>query len=189
MATISWRIVTHGAIDGHTRMIVYLQFSTNDQASTVHKLFLTAVERFGLPSRIRSDLGGENHQVTLHMLRHRGTDRDSMITGSSVRSQPKNREAVICTEMLRFCTTVHFTFSSSIACLIRWMNLICLLFICVYTFLELIKLSKHSRMAGITMELEQHVIYINFISSTALSPQQLYVQRALQLSLVAMDFL
>ena len=40
-----------------------------------------------MPSRVRSDLGGENYMVAQHMLRHRGTDRGSMITGSSTHNQ------------------------------------------------------------------------------------------------------
>ena len=81
---IRWRIVTHGGIDGYSRMIVYLCASTNNRASTVHSLFMEAVERFGLPSRVRSDEGGENVMVAQHMLHYRGTDRGSMITGTSV---------------------------------------------------------------------------------------------------------
>ena len=60
---IRWRIVTHGGIDGYSRMIVYLCASTNNRASTVHSLFMEAVKRFGLPSRVRSDEGGENVMV------------------------------------------------------------------------------------------------------------------------------
>ena len=84
---IRWRIVTHGGIDGYSRMIVYLCASTNNRASTVHSLFMEAVERFGLPSRVRSDEGGENVMVARHMLHYRGTDRGSMITGTSVHNQ------------------------------------------------------------------------------------------------------
>lgn len=84
---IRWRMVTHGGIDGYSRMIVYLQCSGNNQADTVYRLFLKAVEEFGLPSRVRSDLGGENYMVARHMLRHRGTNRGSMITGSSTHNQ------------------------------------------------------------------------------------------------------
>ena len=52
-------MVTHGGIDGYSRMIIYLQCSGNNQADTVYRLFLKAVEEFGLPSRARSELGGE----------------------------------------------------------------------------------------------------------------------------------
>ena len=68
-------------------MIVYLCASTNNRASTVHSLFMEAVERFGLPSRVRCDEGGENVMVSRHMLHYRGTDWGSMITGTSVHNQ------------------------------------------------------------------------------------------------------
>ena len=45
------------------------------------------MHRFGLPSRIRTDHGTENLQVAQHMLRYRGSDRNSVITGSSTHNQ------------------------------------------------------------------------------------------------------
>lgn len=79
----------HAGIDGFSRMIVYIACSTNNKASTVYQLFQSAVEKFGLPSRVRSDKGGENTEVAWYMLSHplRGPDRGSHITGKSVHNQ------------------------------------------------------------------------------------------------------
>ena len=84
---IRWRLVTHGGIDGYSRMIVYLYCSTNNRASTVLRQFIAATQRFGLPSRVRSDMGGENVMVAQYMVQHRGSNRSSMITGSSTHNQ------------------------------------------------------------------------------------------------------
>ena len=84
---IRWRLVTHAGVDGYSRLIVYLKCSTNNLASTVYELFLRAIQQYHLPSRVRSDQGGENILVAQHMLEHRGAERRSMITGSSVHNQ------------------------------------------------------------------------------------------------------
>ncbi len=64
-------------------MPVYLKASDNNRAETVLQVFLQSVEEFGLPSRVRSDKGGENVDVAAYMLSHaqRGPGRGSMITG------------------------------------------------------------------------------------------------------------
>ena len=80
-------MVTHGAIDGYSRLVVFLKCSGNNRASTVYDNFLTAVKKYGLPSRIRCDEGGENTKVATHMLRHCGLDRQSILVGSSVHNQ------------------------------------------------------------------------------------------------------
>lgn len=72
---VRWKIVTHGAIDGYSRLVVFLQASTNNQASTVYGYFINAIGVHGLPSRIRTDQGRENISIVGHMLRNRGIDR------------------------------------------------------------------------------------------------------------------
>ena len=53
---IRWRFVTHGMIDGYSRMIIFLRCSTNNKASTVLSYFLGGIETYGLPSRVRGKL-------------------------------------------------------------------------------------------------------------------------------------
>lgn len=79
----------HGGVDGYTRLPVYLRAGTNNTAATVLGLFQQAVAEYGLPSRGRSDRGGENVEVSMYMLQHpqRGPGRGSMITGRSVHNQ------------------------------------------------------------------------------------------------------
>ena len=87
MVLIRWHFVTHAGIDGFSRMIVYMKCSTNNRSTTVLNAFLEGVQRYGLPSRVRSDFGGENVLVASYMIRNRGPDRNSMITGNSTHNQ------------------------------------------------------------------------------------------------------
>lgn len=84
---IRWGFVVHGGIDGFSRLIVYLHCSTNNCSSTVMELFHRACSLFGVPSRVRSDRGGENVGVCEYMIRTRGTDRGSHIAGPSTHNQ------------------------------------------------------------------------------------------------------
>ena len=86
---VRWRLIVHGGIDGFSRLIMFLRVSPNNKAETVLSAFLQAIDEYGLPSRVRTDKGGENVLVARYMLGHpeRGPDRASIITGRSTHNQ------------------------------------------------------------------------------------------------------
>lgn len=88
---IRWRFVVHGCVDGFSRMIPYLSCATNNRAATVLSLFRQSTAKFGVPSRVRSDKGGENTMVCHYMVSLRGPGRGSHIAGSSVHNQRVER--------------------------------------------------------------------------------------------------
>ena len=67
-------------------MIVYLSYNANNTSSTVLNLFKEAEASWGLPSRVRGDMGVENRDLAFFMLSHnaRGPRRGSYINGRSV---------------------------------------------------------------------------------------------------------
>ena len=67
-------------MDGYSRCCVFLRCSTNNKAVTVLECFQEATAQWGIPSRVRSDYGGENVLVADLMLQLRGTNRGSFIT-------------------------------------------------------------------------------------------------------------
>ncbi|XP_078029680.1 uncharacterized protein LOC144466496 [Epinephelus lanceolatus] len=84
---IRWPFVVHGGIDGFSHLIVYLSAATNNRASTVLESFIDDINKFGLSSCVRSDKDGENIEVAQFMVKHRGENRNSHITGRSVHNQ------------------------------------------------------------------------------------------------------
>ena len=83
---IRWRFVTHGGIDGFSRTIVYLKYSGNNRAVTVLQSFMEAIQDFGLPEKVRSDLGGENVEVWRYMIDQHRSDQ-AVVVGSSTHNE------------------------------------------------------------------------------------------------------
>ena len=67
---IRWRIIVHGGIDGYSRLVTYFQASNNNRATTAFHAFEAGVSDYGIPSRVRTDRGGENVEIACYMLQH-----------------------------------------------------------------------------------------------------------------------
>ena len=107
---VTWEFVIHGAIDGFSRLVVFLKCSTNNESETVANLFQLATEKYQWPSRVRTDYGGENVRVWELMEERRGRNRGSYLVGSSTQNQRIER-------LWRdvFCVVTHifyYTFQS-----------------------------------------------------------------------------
>ena len=63
--------------------VVGLQANTDNRAHTVFNIFRAAIQTYGTPSRVRGDCGGENIDVAVWMIRHRGPNRSSFLWGQS----------------------------------------------------------------------------------------------------------
>ena len=83
---IRWRFVTHGGIDGYSRTITYLRCSNNNTAETVKYSFCEALQSYGVPEKVRTDLGGENEEVWRYMIEHHAS-LSAVITGSSTHNE------------------------------------------------------------------------------------------------------
>lgn len=55
-----WGFITHGGIDGYSRMVTFLKCSCNNEALTVLDSFVAAVNKYGVPTKVRSDRGTLN---------------------------------------------------------------------------------------------------------------------------------
>ena len=64
-----------------------LACTNNNKADTLLNHFLTAVNEYGLPSRVRTDKGLENVGIADYVIEKRGAGRGSIITGPSTHKQ------------------------------------------------------------------------------------------------------
>eukprot|EP00794_Sanderia_malayensis_P000007 gene7-434_t len=98
-------IAIHGAIDGCSRKILYMEACNDKTAETVKCLFLNAIAEYGWPHRIRTDKGGENCLVGRLMQERRSEKNPTPhCVGSSVHNQRIERLWVD----VRHCVTQLF---------------------------------------------------------------------------------
>ena len=68
------------------RTIVFLKCSDNNRALTVLEAFTQAVDDYGLPTKVRTDLGGENTEVWRYLIEQHANN-SAVITGSSTHNE------------------------------------------------------------------------------------------------------
>jgi D-aminopeptidase len=75
--------VTHGAIDGNTRCVVWMRVANDNLATTPLRCFRSAVAEYQVPMHMVGDYGGENVLVADAMFTLRGVDTQAYKCGSS----------------------------------------------------------------------------------------------------------
>ncbi len=76
-----WGFWVHGCVDGHSRLIIYLECCSNKRSATLLILFRKAVRTFGWPSRGRGDYGKENNGIEAELIRHWGEGHRAYLRG------------------------------------------------------------------------------------------------------------
>ena len=74
-------------IEGFSRLEVFLKCATNNRAEMLMSSFFEGTRKYGIPSAVCSDYGGENIEVGGFMALMRGRNRGFHIRGSSVHNQ------------------------------------------------------------------------------------------------------
>lgn len=139
---VKWGFVIHGAIDGFSRLVVFLKCSRNNESETVASLFLMATDQYQWPSRVRTDYGGENVRVWDLMEERRGRNRGSYLVGSSTQNQ---RIESLWRDVFRVVTHIfYYTFQSMEEAGILDRNNILHLFCLHYVFLPRINVALDS---------------------------------------------
>ena len=87
--------------------MTFLKAATNNQAETALAAFRSGVAEYGLPSRVRTDRGGENILIGEYMLQNRGTGRGSIIMGQSTHNQRIER---LWRDLFSGCVSFYYHF-------------------------------------------------------------------------------
>lgn len=166
---IRWKFVTHAAIDGYSRTITYIQCSDNNRSETVKSAFCSAVQVYGLPNKVRTDLGGENVDVWRYMIeQHESTS--AVITGSSCHNERIER---LWRDVHRCVTSLFYNVFKLLEeeCLLDSLNSVDL-FCLHYTFL--------SRINGALRSFMESWNNHSLSSEHSFTPNQLFIRGALQ---------
>ena len=67
---IRYKFIIHGAVDSFSRLVTFLKCSNNNRAETVLQSFVDAIQRYGVPKKLRTDMGGENVDAWDYMINY-----------------------------------------------------------------------------------------------------------------------
>ncbi|XP_055763825.1 uncharacterized protein LOC129840064 isoform X1 [Salvelinus fontinalis] len=81
--SVGWRIVIDGAVDGYSRLVVFLKASDNNKSATVMESFEAAITSYGVPSRVRCDRVVKTTISVTSVEQFRGGERESALRGRS----------------------------------------------------------------------------------------------------------
>ena len=90
--------------------MTFLKAATNNQDETAFAAFRSEVAEYGLPSRVRTDRGGENFLIGEYMLQNRGTGHGSIIMGQSTHNQ---RIEQLWRNLFSGCVSFYYHFLSN----------------------------------------------------------------------------
>ncbi len=79
-----WGFYVHGCVNGHSRLIIYLECQANMRAATVEAIFMKGVKEYGWPSRVCGDYGTENNGVEKQMVARWGDNHKAYLRGRLV---------------------------------------------------------------------------------------------------------
>ncbi|XP_019622600.1 PREDICTED: uncharacterized protein LOC109468721 isoform X2 [Branchiostoma belcheri] len=88
---VCWGITIQGGVDGYSKTCTFLSATGSNTAAFMMRAFLRGCREYGIPSRIRTDDGGENSEIGRFMVELRGHGHNAHLTGPSVRNVPIER--------------------------------------------------------------------------------------------------
>ena len=72
---VRWYFIIFGVTDGYSRLSVVLVCHNNNRSETLLGSYIQGVDKYGLPTRAKSDMGMENVLIADFMIEKRGTNR------------------------------------------------------------------------------------------------------------------
>ena len=112
-----------GAIDGHSRTVLYLKCHNNNTETALFE-FTQAVNGYGVPSRVRTDKRGKNRGIAWFMLNHpeRAQEEETLLLAVVYTIEDKKDYGVMSTMVVHMFSIHSFITWKNRVFLIQQMN-------------------------------------------------------------------